>query len=106
MGLPDMAGVYTIMAWDVPGSSAIRDACRKDHFAHVEKYIDRFLIAGPLKGEDGTFTGSLLIVKAENEQAATELFKADPYFAAGVWDRWEIRDFLPAAGDWAGGKSW
>ena len=101
-----MSGVYCIMAWDVDGSSAIRDGCRESHFAHIVKHIEDILIAGPLKDEGGAFTGSMLVVKAQDEAAAEALFKADPYFAAGVWSRWEIKDFLPAAGQWVGGKTW
>ena len=94
------------MAWDVSGSSTIRYIARKSHFAHITKHIEDILIAGPLKDEAGEFTGSMLVVKAKDEAAAEALFKADPYFAAGVWSRWEIKDFLPAAGQWVGGKTW
>jgi len=27
-------------------------------------------------------------------------------FGAGVWERWEIHPFTPAAGEWIGGKTW
>ncbi len=101
-----MSGTYAVIAWDAPGSGALRDTTRDAHFAHFEKNIDKFLIAGPLKNADGSFAGSLVVVKAGSEAEAEEILRSDPYYIAGVWDRWEIKAFTPAAGDWIGGKIW
>ncbi len=101
-----MSNAYAVIAWDGPDSAAKRAEFRLRHFAHVEQIMDKVLIAGPLKDADGNFTGSLVVVKAEDEAEAEAILKSDPYFKAGVWDRWEIQFFLPAAGDWVGGKTW
>lgn len=97
---------YAIIAWDSPDAGPKRDAARDAHFARIDSIMDRLAIAGPLKDAQGRFTGSLVIVTAECEADARAIFQADPYFAAGVWERWEISDFLPAAGQWIGGKIW
>lgn len=97
---------FAIIAWDAPGSAPIRKAAREAHFARIDGIIDSLAIAGPLRDEAGDFVGSLVIVTAADEAGARAILEADPYFAAGVWDRIEIREFLPAAGQWIGGTTW
>jgi uncharacterized protein len=99
-------GHYAIIAWDCADGPAIRDTHRTAHFAYIETVIDSYAIAGPLKHPDGSFAGSLLVVKADSEAAAQAIVMADPYFQAGLWEQWTIHDFLPAAGGWIGGKIW
>ncbi|MGL5839796.1 MAG: YciI family protein [Sphingorhabdus sp.] len=101
-----MREYFAIYAWDAPGSASKREAARDAHFAHVETIIDHIAIAGPIKDKEGLNIGSLFVLKVQSHKAAEELFHADPYFAAGVWGRWEIHPFLPAAGEWIGGKIW
>jgi uncharacterized protein len=101
-----MSSHFAIIAWDAPNSAAPRARASAAHFAHIDRIIDRIAIAGPLKDDDGQNIGSMLVFKAETAAEAEALFRSDPYFAAGVWDRWTINAFLPAAGDWIGGKIW
>jgi uncharacterized protein len=95
-----------MMAWDSPDSAAKRTETRPAHFAHIETIMDKVLIAGPSKNADGSICGSLLVIKAQDEAEAEAILKSDPYFIAGVWERWDIRAFTPAAGEWIGGKTW
>ena len=97
---------FAILCWDAPGPAEARSSARDAHFARIETIIDRLAIAGPLKDASGAFTGSLVIVKAADEGGARAILEADPYFAAGVWERFEISEFVPAAGEWIGGKIW
>ncbi|OYY72767.1 YciI family protein [Sphingomonas sp. 28-63-12] len=97
---------YAILCWDAPGSASFRAAARDAHFARIDMIIDSLAIAGPLKDASGAFAGSLVIVKAADEAGARAILEADPYFAAGVWERFEISEFVPAAGEWIGGKIW
>ncbi|MCR9181171.1 MAG: YciI family protein [Erythrobacteraceae bacterium] len=101
-----MPNLYTIIAKDKPGAGAIRTAMLREHLAHVEAQIDRLAVAGPLKDEEGNFTGSLLVVKAASEADARAMLEQDPYFQAGVWSHVEIHAFSAVAGDWVGGKTW
>ena len=101
-----MSKFYAIIARDKPGAAATRMEKLKAHLAHVEAGLDRLAVAGPLRDEEGNFTGSLLVVKAESEAEARALLEADPYYKAQIWSDVEIRAFNAAAGDWVGGKAW
>lgn len=101
-----MTKLYMITAWDCPDSDTKRALARDAHFIHIERAMDRIAIAGPIKTETGGFSGSLFIVKADDMATTRALFESDPYFVAGVWDRWEIHPFVAAAGEWIGGKTW
>jgi hypothetical protein len=101
-----MSKFYAIMTKDKPGASVTRMAKLKEHLAHVEESLNDFAIAGPLRDEEGNFTGSLLVVKAESEEQARAMLAKDPYFQADIWSEIEIRAFSAAVGDWVGGKAW
>jgi uncharacterized protein len=101
-----MSSHFAIVAWDAPGSAEKRARAQAAHFAHVETIMERIAIAGPLRNDAGESIGSIFMLKAGSATEAEALFRADPYFAAGVWDRWTIDAFLPAAGEWIGGKIW
>ena len=56
-------------------------------------YLRRFLENGQLRAagpfaEDG---GALWILDADTAEAAEEIVRGDPYFAAGVIESWKIR---------------
>jgi uncharacterized protein YciI len=101
-----MSKLYAIIAHDKPDADAGRKAQLRAHLAHIETTLDRIAVAGPLSDENGHYTGSLLLVKADSEAKAREYLESDPYFAASIWSHIEIRCFSPAAGDWVGGKNW
>lgn len=101
-----MSKFYAIITKDKPGATATRMAKLKEHLAHVETTIDQLAVAGPMRDEDGNFTGSLLVVKAESEAEARAMLGNDPYFQADIWSEIEIRAFSAAVGDWVGGKTW
>lgn len=101
-----MPDLYAIITRDRAGASVMRMEKLKDHLAHVETSLDRLAIAGPLRDEDGNFTGSLLVVKADSAAEARALLESDPYYQADIWSDIEIRAFNAAAGDWVGGKAW
>lgn len=98
--------LYAVMAWDAPGSATARADHRDAHFAHIGTIIDTIAVAGPLKDADGTNIGSLVVLKVATRDEAEAVLKSDPYFAAGVWARWDIHPFVAAAGDWVGGTIW
>ena len=47
-----------------------------------------------------------LAVEAVDADDARGFIERDPYFSAGFWESIEIFEFIPAAGDWIGGKIW
>lgn len=68
--------------------------------------MDRFRVAGPLKGAGGKTVGSLLVIEASGEADARTFLESDPYFKAGIWDSIQVDPFLAVAGEWVGGAAW
>jgi len=101
-----MSKLYAVIAHDKPGAMGPRNALLHEHLAHIEQTLDSLAVAGPLKDAEGAITGSLLILHADSEAQARALLESDPYFAADIWDRIEIRRFTGAAGTWVGGRNW
>ncbi|MEP5938435.1 MAG: YciI family protein [Erythrobacter sp.] len=97
--------LFAFYCRDIENSQSLRERLLGNHLAHVEKHIDDYAVAGPLKEGDETI-GSLLLIKAETEAEARLVFEADPYFEAGVWQTVNTSQFLGVAGDWVGGIAW
>lgn len=92
---------YAIIAEDVANSLEDRLKSRPDHLARLEelKQQGRLFAAGPLPaidsedpGEAG-FTGSLVIAEFESLEAAKRWADADPYFAAGVYEKVTVKPY-------------
>lgn len=92
---------YAIISEDVPNSLAQRKATRPAHLARLEALRDqgRLLVAGPhpaIDSEDpgeAGFTGSLVIAEFESLQAAQAWADADPYLAAGVYQKVTVKPY-------------
>ena len=92
---------YAIISEDVANSLAQRKATRPAHLARLEelKNQGRLLVAGPhpaIDSEDpgeAGFTGSLVIAEFENLQAAQAWADADPYLAAGVYQKGTVKPY-------------
>lgn len=92
---------YAILSEDVEKSGALRAKARPDHLARLETLVEegRLLIAGPhpaIDAEDpgaAGFTGSLIVAEFDSLEAAQEWADADPYVAAGVYERVVVKPF-------------
>ena len=92
-----------IEGYDRSGTLAARMAARPEHIARLHALRDagRLLLAGPCPAIDAEdpgpagFTGSLVLAAFEARAAARAWAEADPYVAAGVYERVEIRPFRP-----------
>lgn len=93
--------LYAVLSEDVENSLPLRKTARPDHLERLEelKRQGRLIIAGPHPavdaenpGETG-FTGSLVIAEFESLEAATAWADADPYVAAGVYARVQVKPF-------------
>jgi uncharacterized protein YciI len=92
---------YAIEGHDAPGSLAARRAARSDHLARLVALRDagRLLLAGPCPAIDAEdpgpagFSGSIVIAEFESLEAARAWADADPYVAAGVYERVDVRPF-------------
>lgn len=98
--------VYAVLCTDRPAAGDLRQKLLARHLAFVEAHFDRYRVAGPLYDDAGRMTRSLFLVQADSLADAKAFMAQDPYVAGGLYAEMEYRRFLPAVGDWIGGKVW
>lgn len=94
---------YAIIGTDRENSLAARLESRPAHLARLQALAaqGRLKLAGPLPAIDAEdpgpagFTGSLVVAEFPDLAAARDWAEADPYLAAGVYVRVEVRPFRP-----------
>jgi len=92
---------YAIIGTDVENSLQARLAARPAHLERLQALRDagRLRIAGPFPAIDAEdpgpagFTGSLIVAEFASLEDARAWADADPYFAAGVYARVDVRPF-------------
>ncbi len=92
---------YAIISQDVEDSLEKRMGARADHIARLESLRNegRLLTAGPhpkIDSEDpgpNGFTGSLIVAEFESLNAAQSWADADPYIAAGVYEKMIVKPY-------------
>ena len=92
---------YAIEGFDGPDVLAKRLAARAEHLARLTALRDegRLLLAGPCPAIDAEdpgpagFSGSIVIAEFTSLEDACAWADADPYVAAGVYSRVEVRPF-------------
>lgn len=92
---------YLIQGFDREGSLAARLTARGAHLERLKALQDdgRLLLAGPCPAIDADdpgpagFTGSLIVAEFASRADAQAWADVDPYVAAGVYERVEIRPF-------------
>ena len=93
--------LYAIIASDRVDSLAARLAARPAHLARLEGLQEegRLILAGPhpaidsLDPGEAGFTGSLIVAEFADLAAAEAWAAADPYAAAGVYERLVVKPF-------------
>lgn len=101
-----MKTAYFCHCRDGQDAPRLRQRELERHLAYIESIMDRVLIAGALRDEDGVMIGSCLIYDADSREQALSLLHEDPYFQAGVWSEVDCRQMRLAAGQWIGGRGW
>lgn len=94
---------YLIEGHDGADVLEARLRARADHLQRLVALRDagRLLLAGPCPAIDADdpgpagFTGSAVVARFESLEAAREWADADPYVAAGVYARVDVRPFRP-----------
>lgn len=83
--------LFVIIGHDGPRGAALRPTVRPAHLENLRPLVEqgRVLIGGPFT--DGS--GSLIVVEMENETAAMEFARNDPYTKEGVFERVEVKPF-------------
>ncbi|WP_404361913.1 YciI family protein [Marinobacter sp.] len=92
---------YAILSEDVADSLTLRQSARPAHIQRLEdlKNEGRLLVAGPHPAldteepNDAGFTGSLVIAEFDSLEAAELWADADPYVAAGVYQKVTVKPF-------------
>ncbi len=95
---------YAIEGHDGPDVLAQRLAARPEHLARLTALRDdgRLLLAGPCPAIDAEdpgpagFSGSIVIAEFDSLEEARAWADADPYVAAGVYVRVDVRPFRKA----------
>ena len=93
--------LYAVLSEDVPDSAPLRASARGEHIARLEQLQTegRLILAGPHPAIDAAdpgdagFSGSLIVADFESLEAACAWADADPYVAAGVYRRVEVKPF-------------
>lgn len=99
--------VFLVLCYDGEGSAAIRERELDGHLEYVEKHIDQYLVAGPLR-EPGEppLVGSFFLVAADSADAARAIVSADPYVKSGMFREIVVKSAVPAGGRFMGGVIW
>lgn len=92
---------YLIHGADIANSLERRLAARPAHLERLKQLQNqgRLLLAGPLPAVDSNdpgpagFSGSLIVAEFESLEVARAWADADPYVAAGVYARVEVKPF-------------
>jgi uncharacterized protein YciI len=95
---------YAIEGHDGADVLAARMAARPAHLARLDALRDagRLMLAGACPAIDAVdpgpagFSGSIVIAEFESLEAARAWAEGDPYAAAGVYARIDVRPFRPA----------
>ena len=93
--------LYAIIARDVANSLEKRQAARPAHIERLQqlKAEGRVVLAGPHPAIDSNdpgeagFSGSLIVAEFDSLAAAQAWADADPYIAAGVYDKVIVKPF-------------
>lgn len=93
--------LYAIISEDVANSLDLRKGARPDHLARLQALKDagRLVLAGPhplIDSEnpgDARFSGSLVVAEFPSLQDAETWAAADPYVAAGVYQKVTVKPF-------------
>jgi uncharacterized protein YciI len=98
--------LFLLTCEDAPDSAELRALHMRGHLAHIERHIDRIMVAGPALDRNGTIHASVFVVRAGDEADARALLAADPYYRGGVWSQVAVRCFRGVCGTGMGGVTW
>ncbi len=83
--------LYALICTDKPHALQTRMDNRPDHVEFLKSLGSRLKAAGPFLADDGTPTGSLVVIEAANRDEALAVSNEDPYARAGLFETVEIR---------------
>ena len=94
--------LFSIHALDRSGALPTRLAnydAHKAFLSDTSRFGVKIVMSGPLVADDGqTMIGSLFLVEAPSRTEVEAFNRADPFAAAGIWDRVSITGFVRRQG--------
>ena len=91
--------LFALVCIDKPNALAVRMGAREDHLAYVRERIQMMKLGGPFLDANGDMAGSLMILEAEDLDAARAFNANDPYTLAGLWESVDIRPYRVTIGE-------
>ncbi len=82
--------LFVVIAVDRPGCFELRMATRDAHFAYA-RATGAVKLGGPFLDGEGNMTGSMMIVEADDLDAAKQWARNDPYAKAGLFAQSDVR---------------
>jgi uncharacterized protein len=93
---------FVLHAFDKAGALDMRQAnydAHKAFLAATAAHGVSMVMSGPLVSDDGqTMVGSLMILEAADRAAIEVFHRADPFYAAGIWEKVSITAFVKRQG--------
>ena len=83
--------LFALICTDKPNSLELRMSVRPDHLKYLESLGPALKAAGPFTTDEGSPTGSLVIIEAADRAAAKQMAENDPYARAGLFASVEIK---------------
>lgn len=88
---------FVIHGFDKADALPVRMQHYPEHRAYLdgaEKFGVRIVMSGPLTADDGaTPIGSLIIIEAPDRSTAEKFHRADPFYAANIWEKTTVTRF-------------
>ena len=85
--------LYALICTDKEKSVDLRMSVRPDHVAFLQGLGDSLKAGGPFLNDEGTPSGSLVVIEAGSRQEAEAIAAEDPYAKAGLFESVEIRQW-------------
>lgn len=92
--------LFVITALDKPGALEHRLAHRPAHLSYLEAAGARIQAAGALLNRNEQPMGSMVVLEADDREAAEAFAAGDPFSREGVFEQVSVRPFRPALGAW------
>jgi uncharacterized protein len=83
--------LYALLCTDKPNSTDLRAKMRPDHVAYLASLGEKMKFAGPFLDDAQSPIGSLVMIEAENREAAEYIASNDPYNKSGLFAAVEIK---------------
>ncbi len=90
--------LFVLTCLDKPGGLPLRVATRGAHLDFIAANREAIRAAGPFLNDADEMCGSMLIIEAADQTAATELAAADPYALADLFESVTLRPWKMAVG--------